>query len=319
MKDIFTTIIDTKLHAISFLQKHRVIPSNKICPGPLIHNRRYGGCGHPMTLKEVTDRKDCITWRCRKKHKVILNNRLCVKNDVKVTIRENTWLENCKLTLEEIILILYCWGNNYTNEQIQHEVNCSNNTISAWCSFLRDSCISNMLDYSEAIGGPGIHVEIDESKFGRRKYYKGHKVDGQWIFGGRETNDKSKIFMVPVADRKGETLERLIKKYIKPGSVIHSDCWKGYTRLKKMGYQHVTVNHTKYFKDPTSGACTNRIECDWRHAKVSMPKYGVKKGDHVSYLAQFMWRRKFNNEDLFVKIIQDINEHYIKKYFCVLP
>jgi len=39
---------------------------------------------------------------------------------------------------------------------------------------------------SEKLGGPGKIVEIDESKFGRRKYHRGHHVDGQWVFGGIE-------------------------------------------------------------------------------------------------------------------------------------
>jgi hypothetical protein len=36
------------------------------------------------------------------------------------------------------------------------------------------------------IGGEGIVVEIDESKFGHRKYNVGRAVDGVWIFGGVE-------------------------------------------------------------------------------------------------------------------------------------
>ena len=31
------------------------------------------------------------------------------------------------------------------------------------------------------IGGEGIVVEIDESKFGKWKYSRGHKVDDVWV------------------------------------------------------------------------------------------------------------------------------------------
>lgn len=319
MKDLFNEIINSKINSLLFLQKHGIIPRTKLCPGPLIHGKRSSFCGHQMSIKEVNDRKDCVTWRCRKTHKAVINSRLYTKKDVKVTIRQDTWIEHSNLTLEEIIMMLYCWANNYTNEQIAHEVNCSPKTASAWSSFLRYTCLSKMLDHSEAIGGPGIEVEIDESKFGKRKYHKGHKVEGQWIFGGRESKDKTKIFMVPVHNRKKDTLENLIKKYIKPGSVIISDCWKAYKDLHKLGYQHRTVNHSKFFKDKITGACTNRIESEWRHAKVSMPRYGVHKGDHVSYLAEFMWRRKHCGKDLFLEIISDLNEHYRLKYFTKLP
>ena len=69
-----------------------------------------------------------------------------------------------------------------------------------------------VMEQSSPIGGPGISVEIDESKFGKRKYHKGHAVEGQWVFGGREKNDKSKVFMIPVDNRKQETLIPLIQK-----------------------------------------------------------------------------------------------------------
>ena len=35
--------------------------------------------------------------------------------------------------------------------------------------------------------GLGAVVEIDESKFGKRKYHRSHYVKGQRVFGGYET------------------------------------------------------------------------------------------------------------------------------------
>ena len=170
--------------------------------------------------------------------------------------------------------------------------------------------MTDLLNNSCKIGGNGVEVEIDESKFGKRKYYRGHRVEGQWIFGGREKYDKSKVFMFPVKKRDQKTLLPLIQNWIEPGSIIHSDCWKAYNKLSKIGYIHVTVNHSKEFVNKSSAACTNGIECDWRHAKVSLPRYGVKQGLHAFYLGEFMWRRTCNDKDKFIELIKVLNEQF---------
>lgn len=40
-----------------------------------------------------------------------------------------------------------------------------------------------MLLFKKKIDGIGKIVEIDESKFGKRKYYRGQYVERQWVFG----------------------------------------------------------------------------------------------------------------------------------------
>ena len=125
--------------------------------------------------------------------------------------------------------------------------------------------------------------------------------------------------MIPVINRKQCTLLPLIKKWIKVGSIIHSDCWKAYCKLPSLGYTHVTVNHSKEFFNEDNAACTNGIESDWRHAKVSMPHYGVHRGMHGAYLAEFMLRQKYMDSDKFLQLIEDINSSYNKNFFSVLP
>lgn len=125
---------------------------------------------------------------------------------------------------------------------------------------------------TEMIGGVGKVVEIDESKFGKRKYNKGHYVQGQWIFGGIE-RETGKAFLIPVEKRDAKTLLAIIKEWIRPGTTIISDCWKAYDCLEDEGFKHLTVNHSVNFVDPETGAHTNTVEGMWRHAKAFLPEY----------------------------------------------
>ena len=51
----------------------------------------------------------------------------------------------------------------------------------------------------------------------------------------------------------------------------------------EFGYQHLTVNHSKNFKDPTTGACTNTCEGGWAHSKRDMV-LGTRKKEGFSSL-----------------------------------
>ena len=82
-------------------------------------------------------------------------------------------------------------------------------------------------------------------------------------------------------DRKEETLLAFIQKWIRPGTTIVSDCWKGYINLEKHGYVHKTVNHSVEFVND-EGFHTNKIEGHWRQMK-----------------ADFIWRYVHRGEDSF--------------------
>ena len=122
---------------------------------------------------------------------------------------------------------------------------------------------------------------------------------------GVERNTK-KVFTIPVEKRDKETLLKNIKKYIKPQTKIITDCWKGYIDLKHNGYQHETVNHKKYFKDPITKACTNMIEGTWNGFKLSIkPQYRTKRFLY-NHLLECQWRKKYYNYDIWEEIIKVI-------------
>ena len=73
----------------------------------------------------------------------------------------------------------------------------------------------------------------------------------------------------------------LIYCFIKPCSIIHSDCWRAYNQIKHpdpnftyarfdMDYLHKTVNHSIQYKAP-DGIHTNTIEGTWFGLKNIIP------------------------------------------------
>lgn len=136
------------------------------------------------------------------------------------------------------------------------------------------------------LGGPGIIVEIDESKFGKRKYHRGHGVDGVWMLGMVEKTPERRIILIHVPVRNRATLERIIMKYVRHGSTVRTDKWGGYARLSSLGYIHETVNPS--FKDPVTGAHTNTIEGNWSPLKRFVPPRCRTRQKIDIYLAMFM-------------------------------
>ena len=154
-------------------------------------------------------------------------------------------------------------------------------------------------------------MEIDESKFGKRKYHKGRRKEGVWVFGGIERESKN-CFLTSVPDRSAKTLIAKIKEHVLPGTNIISDCWKAYSRLAEEGYVHQTVNHSKEFVNKETGAHTNTIESTWRAVKTSLPKHWTVKSLYDTYYVEYIFRKRFLNdaEDKFLAFLENIKKVY---------
>jgi hypothetical protein len=57
--------------------------------------------------------------------------------------------------------------------EIQKQLHIEQHTASDWFQFCREVLLDFVERKSEMIGGEGKVVEIDESKFGKRKYHRG--------------------------------------------------------------------------------------------------------------------------------------------------
>ena len=230
-----------------------------------------------------------------------------------------------KLSPQKILKIVFQYFEKKTHYEIMRNTDIkNNNTMVNWCNYIRDvMCI--YFERSPKMGGIGKRIQIDESLFrGRRKYHRGRmllgdldietaadrcsrrenygdRVDGPWIFGmvEEETNN---IRMFHVEKRDACTLIPLIMNNIEPGTTIISDGWAAYTRLQYMGYEHEVVIHEENFVDPISGAHTQRIECEWSHAKLLIMH--LRRGTTLellqSHLYEFCFRKCFG-ENVFVE------------------
>jgi hypothetical protein len=91
-----------------------------------------------------------------------------------------------------------------------------------------------------------------------------------WVFGAIERGS-NKCVIIPVSNRRAETLIPLIQQHINLGSRIISDEWAGYNSIGEIGQgdcSHVTVNHSEHFVHPVfDDIHTQNIESVWSRLK----------------------------------------------------
>ena len=108
---------------------------------------------------------------------------------------------------------------------------------------------------------------------------------------------KKRCFVQVVEDRTATTLNDIISRHVAPGSIIHTDLWRGYTRISELNnITHRTVNHSQNFVDPNTGVHTNTIEGLWRGIKLNIPPRNRTKDAITNHLLEFIWRKKNKND-----------------------
>ncbi len=153
----------------------------------------------------------------------------------------------------------------------------------AWrmCHELRKLMAS--ADYGGPLGGPGKHVEIDETVMGGFQTHKERKAKGSnksLVFGMVERNGTLRTG--PIPDLSQFTLEPIVRENVVEGTPISADEWDSYNDLS-YGYELGRVNHSK--KQWKVGVHhTNTIEGHWGHFKRAV------LGTHVHISAKHMWK-----------------------------
>ena len=121
--------------------------------------------------------------------------------------------------------------------------------------------------------------------------------------------EAGKIFLVAVENRSAETLRNIIADHFLPGTTIVTDKWKEYKDLDDFGIVHETMNHSKTFKDPITGASTNTVEGLNSGLKRRIPVRNRVRNGIENHLAEYVWRRQ-NEGRLFEAFIEAIRDVY---------
>lgn len=236
------------------------------------------------------------------------------------SIRLDSFFSKSRLLCKKIMQLAYFWLNRSPVTSIISMTGCSSRTITAFNGYFRQLCADSLNLEDCLIGGPGIIVEVDETKLGKRKYHRGHSVEGVWVVGGIERTEQKRVFISEVENRNSDTLLQVLGRYIRPGSIVYTDMWRGYSRLEeRLELEHWMVNHSEEFvnivEEEIDGGFvlvtkvhTNTIEATWCGLKLVISKRNRTR-DIQDHLWEYVWRKQHSKAlwSGFLEALKDVS------------
>ena len=130
-----------------------------------------------MVLKDRTDALQSKVFRCRKRY----GDKQCAKT---VSLTAGTFFYNMHLSLFTAVWLLWGFCEGFHNSWFIRHLGLSSVTVTDWLNFCSEVCMVCIQGASRKIGGYGCIVEIDESKFMKRKFTKVNLKSartGSWV------------------------------------------------------------------------------------------------------------------------------------------
>ncbi|XP_028439293.1 uncharacterized protein LOC114559068 isoform X1 [Perca flavescens] len=226
-------------------------------------------CQNAMKLKKKHNSTDVYRWVCRhKSHR---------GRKITKTIRTGSVFENSKCSLISWMKFFYRFSQGLRLRQVDMKTDGiakSSTTLSKMAACARRVCRHAMKRHEtktgKRLGDEREFVVIDESNFRhKRKYGRGRISNSwrrkNWVFGMLGVKGKHRRPLLKLVKRRSRNhLLPLVVKHVRPGTVIISDEWRAYRgALTNLGYTHFTVNHSRWFVDPVTGAHTQQLERAW--------------------------------------------------------
>ena len=156
-------------------------------------------------------------------------------------------------------------------------------------------------------------VEMDESFFGAQRVRgkRGRGAYGKTIVFGL-LKRQGNVYTEIVSDCSKATLQAIIRGRIDPGSVLHSDGWRGYDGLVDIGFdKHYRVNHGE--NEFAQGEHhINGIESFWSYAKRRLAKFnGLPRKTFYLHLKESEFRFNHRGDNLYQYILKILRNNPI--------
>jgi len=134
-----------------------------------------------------------------------------------------------------------------------------------------------------------IHSFFDPTRIrgrpGPRK--RGRGTLGQPIFGIYERDGA--IYAEPVTDCPAKMLQAIIRGKVPPGSIVHSEGWKGCDGLVDIGYDtHFRISKSKHLAEKP--VHINSIKAFWSFTRRRLARFNGVKRNFELHLEKCEWR-----------------------------
>ena len=167
------------------------------------------------------------------------------------------------------VIFMFCTTRNgVAAKEVERQLGVTYKTAWRMCHEIRK--YMGLVDGDGPLGGPGKHVEIDETMIG------GFRSPKAVVMGMLERGGDVKTAVVP--NQRKATLTPIIDANVIPGGAVHTDELRSYLGLHLRGHRHMTVNHSAHEYVGFDGASTNGIEGFWA---------GVKRGINGTSFSAF--------------------------------
>ncbi|KAI8083937.1 hypothetical protein BDF21DRAFT_337793, partial [Thamnidium elegans] len=97
---------------------------------------------------------------------------------------------NRNLAVNKVLYILFMWVKKAPQGYIVDTIGCFHQTVRKVINGIQQ-VIQEDLSMED-----DLMIEIDESKFGKRKHNRSHRVEGVWVIGGVERTPERKVFVI---------------------------------------------------------------------------------------------------------------------------